>query len=475
LASYPIFTCLRRSTKHLVLPQHTILPSFLLQIPPSHPLLYTKSISTPFSSVLEMNIFSSMSTTSTSHRAAPLLALLLLLPTIDALPPRQIFERQLTCAASGRSSCPSSLPSTFCCPSDQSCIPLAGGTTAVCCLEPDGCSRIQPITCDLSLQDPANLPDATVKTTFLNGELATCGKGCCPFGYTCNDESQCVRDADQSVLPKGAAPPQSSPPTSTVSPETPSQVAGGQGNTPIVEIPPPADEKGNGNGTSAGAIVGVVFGVLGAVAITAILVFCLLRRRRRAQFTSDKTSSKHRHSRSSSSFGHTISEPIPQGGSTLRSDFMLRPSPTMPSTSPRRTPGRTKSGRILPLFRRDAHAPPLPFPEVKTAREERREPLVDSAGVSPPSTPGKNSRQVAPIRSMKTRPGVGTTPLHPRELSGVSINIFADPDTVGRGGRDYRLSTGTTFTELMEKADLAAVHRGEPFLPGTSPALRNGV
>jgi hypothetical protein len=69
------------------------------------------------------------------------------------------------------------------------------------------------------------------------------------------------------------------------------------------------------------------------------------------------------------------------------------------------------------------------------------------------------------------------TPRLQREPSSESINIFADPSTAGSGsvqmqmreratnGDRDRESKYTTFTDMMERAELGGVGRGEPYVP----------
>jgi hypothetical protein len=89
------------------------------------------------------------------------------------------------------------LPDNFCCPQSNSCIPLAGNTTVLCCPEVGICSTIKPITCDIFQQNLTSHPDNTLKTTLLDATLPTCASECCPFGYSCGNDSNCHIDADQ--------------------------------------------------------------------------------------------------------------------------------------------------------------------------------------------------------------------------------------------------------------------------------------
>ncbi|KLU90052.1 hypothetical protein MAPG_09017, partial [Magnaporthiopsis poae ATCC 64411] len=108
----------------------------------------------------------------------------------------------------------------FCCQKGETCMSLAGHTTALCCPEGSSCRSFYPISCNISLQNVTANPGAAVVTTELNTPLPRCADGCCPFGYSCDSAtaSYCVRNQDQS---KFVAPASSSSstrrPTSTIS------------------------------------------------------------------------------------------------------------------------------------------------------------------------------------------------------------------------------------------------------------------
>ncbi|PYH98168.1 hypothetical protein BO71DRAFT_395464 [Aspergillus ellipticus CBS 707.79] len=88
--------------------------------------------------------------------------------------------------------CSSSLPSSFCCPSTSNCISLDDNSSAICCPEGESCDYIEPITCDVQLQNATSHPKNSVKTTRLDDSLPKCGDSCCPFGYTCTGDSICA-------------------------------------------------------------------------------------------------------------------------------------------------------------------------------------------------------------------------------------------------------------------------------------------
>jgi hypothetical protein len=65
-----------------------------------------------------------------------------------------------------------------------------------------------------------------------------------------------------------------------------------------------------------------------------------------------------------------------------------------------------------------------------------------------------------------------------REPSSESINIFADPSTARSGGlgvEERRQSAQTTFTDMMERADLRGVGQGEPYVLPVMPAKGEGA
>ncbi|KAI9881823.1 MAG: hypothetical protein M1823_006465, partial [Watsoniomyces obsoletus] len=83
-------------------------------------------------------------------------------------------------------------------------------STGVCCaIENANCTAIFTIDCDVQLQNAANNPGALLFTTLLDGQLARCGNGCCPFGFYChysNEEAawHCLMATDYSSINKTA-------------------------------------------------------------------------------------------------------------------------------------------------------------------------------------------------------------------------------------------------------------------------------
>lgn len=382
------------------------------------------------------------------------LAALFTMASTTAIPASQLFSRQaLTCPAK-YAKCPD-FPDNFCCPTGNACISLAGGTTLLCCPPGSGCARIKTISCDLDLQDASKKPEAPIKTTVFIVDLPKCGSMCCPFGYTC-DKDECVKDKDQKRKPEPPSTTAPSPsatstsipnPTGTTSPAvtnsaepTPTSglAAGESGNV---------DSNQSISGPSAAVIGGIVAGAVAAV-VFAVAVACILVRRRKKNKEDMAPSLKV--TRSSSSFGNIISNPIIVEGNPMRTDFNRRAT--------RSFDGSTLDGGAL----------------------NRKS--IGSAGSG--SSRGRNLTGNGTLRQSSVAYGFSAGELQnpqpprtprqgdqgDREPSSVSINVFADPlaltpESATHGARRKRNSDMTTFTQLMDEADLGPVARGQPYVP----------
>ncbi|KAH7035143.1 uncharacterized protein B0I36DRAFT_88793 [Microdochium trichocladiopsis] len=267
---------------------------------------------------------------------AVMLAALMALRVSATPDARHLFARDDVCGGiESLAQCTQSgLPDNFCCGKTDTCLVLAGKTTVLCCPAGSTCATINPIVCDLQLQDASQNPGAAVKTTVLDGKLATCGGGCCPFGYSC-DNGACKRDADQSQPPVGSTPVSSSTKTggstatATTKPAAPSntlQSSGGPVTSPTgssTATPEPstsdADQTEQGS-TPVGAIIG---SVIAAILVLAALIWLFVFLRRRKNKKDELT-----HHDTSSSFGNiVVSAPQPiDGYPTMRQDFLAKTS-----------------------------------------------------------------------------------------------------------------------------------------------------
>ncbi|TQV99840.1 hypothetical protein IF1G_02055 [Cordyceps javanica] len=467
--------------------------------------------------------------------------------------------------------CASSLPSNFCCPKDSQCQALAGDTTALCCPSGSSCERIQPIACDLSLQDPKKHPAAVVFTSVFDVDLPVCANGCCPFGYSC-DNKTCVADKDQSKKPLGSsskttsAAPTSTTTTTTTTPSATSSSPPASSATSTT-TPPAAgahdDDHGEGGGIKSktvSIIGGVVGGGLVLILIAVFAVLYIRRRNKRPPFPvrgprqrkqqqqyppgsgpNEKSAAASSFSSSSArARGFQISDPIIKQGSPFRTDFILK-SPSASSSISNRPVNNRWSGTVMGPRNLTPARPARPPPQQQQQQQQQRQKqkqrhlsipnpfnspnpsrastMRDSAASSMfddahAKTGHVVNGRLAPIRAMRAsinRRIVSrrTEPQNarPETTWGERIDVFADENAVPpelqrrphllphehqqqhqeqqqqqqqqrsrdvHAARDQdqdRRTYMTTFSDLMEKADLGDVHRGKSFVPGTTPRL----
>ncbi len=426
------------------------------------------------------------------------------------------------CPSKDLVACSSSLPSGFCCPQNVQCQALAGNTTALCCPNSSSCDRIQPIGCDVRLQDPKNHADAVVITSVFDVDLEACGKGCCPFGYTC-DNSQCVLDKDQSKKP--GADGKSTTATATSSSSTSSSASSAVTTTTTPASSPshtmtsatatPTSSDGGAAAADHGmksntmSIIGGVAGGALVCLILVILAVLYLRRRKRTASASGaaqpEKSTGYRaeppsSTASAATRGLNISEPIVQQESSYRTDFMLKSPSALSSISNQPVNSRWSGSGIAARARNlTPSRPPQPsgrhlsIPNPFTSpnpstRSTRRESAGSSCDGGDDDHNLKTGHVVngrlAPIRGMRSSKRVSrrTEPQHVRrDASEESINVFADENAVpplqqqqqqrGRNVHDEAQNRMTTFSDLMEKAQLGDVNRGKRYVPGTTPRI----
>ncbi|KAK7923920.1 hypothetical protein PG985_005974 [Apiospora marii] len=345
-----------------------------------------------------------------------------------SISPNPIFERADTCGSGNLAKCTQAgLPGNFCCDKQSTCIALAGQTTVLCCPSgPDGCNVIAPIVCDLKLQDPASNPNAQVKTTVLNGKLPSCGSNCCPFGYSCGDDGNCIMDKDQSKKPQGAKPaptsigaPKSPVPSPTSKP--PASATSGTSPSTIATAAPASGTKPEAPGTfPTGAVIGgVIGGILGLSAI--IVGFLFYRRRQQQKGASDNrsiasgrntSSSNHRnsefHCRGQPQYqgprGIHISKPL---GTTVQGHQWYDESIAQNTLSNRSTPMSQAQGAFQPTHHRQVPPHPSENPFISRSSTGTWESDARSRHISAEPPPLKQgSREVSPDGMLA--PGRGT-------------------------------------------------------------------
>ncbi|KAL7961399.1 hypothetical protein V8C34DRAFT_302188 [Trichoderma compactum] len=429
---------------------------------------------------------------------------------VSASPLGSVYIQDAQCPANFQS-CPSGLPNNFCCAEGTSCLPLAGNTTALCCPNGSTCEKIQPITCDVSQQDPSKNQNSPIKTSIFDVALEKCGTNlCCPFGYSCSgDNTQCVKNSDQSTSPESAS--SSSSPSETTASQTSTSPASATLATtaptsaqasstpvsslvvaPIATTPTsfPTDESTLPSTTSAPdpsptadkssdapeptpskatnpKTVSIIGGVIGGCAVLAVLgaiVFLFIRRRNRRGKNgySEKTG-----------FGRIKHlGPGPQGTSIMVSDPILQPN-SYRADFIRKSPSISSSISQMPpqiVLNHNNTSQRLSIPNpFDSPSPSNHSPTSSQGSIS--SDDERNARtghvesrnRLAPIRAMKASSTRVYPQNVPREPSGENINIFADPIMM-HSTYDRRQTHATTFTDLMVEAQLEDVHRGEPYL-----------
>ncbi|KAK3341449.1 hypothetical protein B0T25DRAFT_342496 [Lasiosphaeria hispida] len=437
-------------------------------------------------------IFPSMRRPRLAIRVAALAAILAT-TSASAIPLNDLFQRQSTCAANFSRCNVANFPSSFCCPTSQTCIALAGNTTLLCCPAGFNCAKIQPISCDISQQDAEKHPDSTVKTTALQGSLEKCGKLCCPFGYSCSGD-ECVKDKNQSAAPSGAPSSTASPSTSTstststrpastsaatrvssAAPTISTSSAAAATSTPSsteteTETASPANTSPSStsetaisetstpsSGPPVAAIIGATAGAALLIIVAVVLVCCLLKRKKNKK-QPDQASLKL--SRSTSSFGNIISNPIIAEGTTIRSDFNR--VPVIRTVNER----GSLAASLMRASMSSSGSSTSRKPSPRTNALRQSSVAYGYGGPPPYGSPGypRGNTNLQP-------PPPPQTPRQDREPSSVSINVFADPFTLTpesasrAAGDPRRHSSLTTFTQMMEEADLGSVRRGEAYVP----------
>ncbi|KAH9909340.1 hypothetical protein F4778DRAFT_225927 [Xylariomycetidae sp. FL2044] len=381
-------------------------------------------------------------------RRALHIAAVLATASASSIRPNWIFEREDTCASGFNKCSQAGLPDNFCCEGKSTCMVLAGGTTVLCCPEGNQCDDINSIACDVGLQDATRNPTAEVKTTALNVKLESCGAGCCPFGYTCNqDDFSCQKDADQSIKPGEPKPsPSSTPstkPSETDSPtDAPStSVVNGGVASGELSTGKPEDHTVSNNMNTAAIVGGVVGGLVAILAAAGAVI--LMRHKRKKRLEQSK-----RHD-SDASFGNIISAPMPHAelGGYTRNDFLSKAQSSSVATTP------TLAQERFPPS--SPYAPYAGRPDSEMSDAPRSyHPSAEVGGL-------RNLTDWSHRYSGATRSSVSSSPLRDRRQHSAgseSINIFADPLTVGSGagserGGEWRDSTATTWAHFQQSAD----------------------
>lgn len=338
------------------------------------------------------------------------------------------------------------LPSNFCCPKGLTCISLDDSTSALCC--PDGeCALIQPIVCDVRLQNPDVSPGNPLMTTKLDKDLPKCGHSCCPHGYSCQGGNTCRRAKATSTTSSQTTTSSTQTAQTASSFSTNTQEATATATTTMFLFPTSASGMNEtsaswnadcptfpGGAIAAGFFPGLITGAL----ITLLAMICIgQRRQKKASQRKYQSKSGHFRSRSSDSAIINISDPMPgQIDNSVRTDF-LRHTPSYDgdaSSNYSKSRFHRTGSRVKSFF----NASPKPNYTPKAYQNPNPPPPIPPIYRPTPSTPPDH--------------------VHPqRQPSTESIKVYS-PEHVVRGHGslrpDMRRSNTrptTTFTEMMER------------------------
>lgn len=189
--------------------------------------------------------------------------------------------------------CGDGLPSEFCCRSTDSCIALADKSSVLCCPDGGTCSSIQPITCSLAVQNATAYPTSSVHSIDLDGSLPVCGRDssgsdtCCPFGYSCNEQSVCVLTQTETPVSTGilATATSTSTPGPTMTDSVGRTITSSTPESSTYTIYMPtyvSDSDRDSSSSDRPKTIGIATGsaVGGVAAVAGILVFAWIKRKR---------------------------------------------------------------------------------------------------------------------------------------------------------------------------------------------------
>ncbi|KAL4885980.1 hypothetical protein BJY04DRAFT_179638 [Aspergillus karnatakaensis] len=389
-------------------------------------------------------------------------------------------KRADTCSGSSQKCSGAGLLDDFCCSSGSTCVGLDGGSSVICCPDGQDCTYIEPITCDISKQDASLHPDNVIKTTRLDDELPSCGKSCCPFGYTCQGKFCAMEEASsssststRSTTTKTTETPTSTP-TTTEEPSTETADITDSSTTTTTQTTPETTDPDVGaistitpdasptvitlstptlsqysaasdnNSTSnivseettcpafptnavlAGFFPGSVFGAVAAL----LLTVCIRRHQRNRLPPVEKVAQNTYRKSTGTLMG--ISDPIPSDESSFRTDFLLRTNPRRNSEGARSVLQRSRS-RVKSLF---------------------------GGGPKPNPATGDDIPAVPPVPTIVPFPDPHPNPMTPprqRQPSTESIRVYTPPSVFNSNGvinqapySDDR--PNTTLTEILDRA-----------------------
>jgi hypothetical protein len=197
----------------------------------------------------------------------------------------------------------------------------------------------------------------------------------------------------------------------------------------------------------------------------AVFAFIFLRKKKKKE--ESQSGSPPKLSRSTSSFGNLISNPIVGDNTQFRNDFARAPGPRDPMNEPDSVTGALIDSSVnSPETGAMLAVPPA------AAQLGGQQHGMGYGGYGNLDAAAYQQAPYVDMPYVDHDNGLmPQTPRQHREPSSVSINVFADPnitpDRTPESNNDRRYTNMTTFTQMLDNADLGGVARGESYLPYT--------
>ncbi|KAF7196061.1 hypothetical protein HII31_02687 [Pseudocercospora fuligena] len=259
----------------------------------------------------------------------------------EAFTPFAKRDEQTCGGVPGLSQCGTGFPSSFCCGANSKCLLLNTTSTitaALCCPAGQDCQTINTVSCDKGLQNATATPSSELHSDPPT-QLETCGNACCPMGYKCQGGNCIALTASEvtsstqsisSLLPTS---------TASISVSVPSTTAPASeaASTPADLI----DSKQSSNSFSGGSFAaGFVPGIVIGLVAAALIIYCILKKRKNGSYVDDKHRSSGRDTltdlspdlyRRPTVHGRSISEPAVDTSAVHRTDFLNYSPPSQKS------------------------------------------------------------------------------------------------------------------------------------------------
>lgn len=281
-----------------------------------------------------------------------------------------------------------------------------------------------------------------------------------------------MRDQNQNAVPIQTGKPEPTKTGSPTKPTTSASTGTKTSTTPdansAAESPSTTNDSPEASNAAGGPPVAAIAGGVTAGAVVligaAVLAFIFLRKKKAAS----EVGSPPKLSRSTSSFGNLISNPILGPNTAVRTDFarVAGPRDSTPPEDPDSVTGAVIADSLTSPSAKETLTVPAATATTNTQRQSASNVAYGYGG------PELEAAYVDMPYVDYDHDGGGLMPETPRqhrEPSSVSINIFADPnitpDRTPESNQDRRYTNMTTFTQMLDSAGMGGMAKGESYVP----------